>query len=113
VGWKIASLGWFIVSVLLIGGLGFIIVDQAVSAAYLSQGVDEMTADLETLAAVFPRGTPKADVLAALRAHDPDAFIVETPCAVQVDGLRFDVGPEGLRAVSVRALYEEAPPCDE
>jgi hypothetical protein len=70
--------------------------------------------DLEILAGVFPRDRyDKKDIVAVLRANNPHGFIVETKCAVQLDGIRFEFDQVGkLSNINTRAEYTEDKSCD-
>lgn len=94
--------------------LGYAIIDQAVTISYMSQGYDQTKKDLIVLAAAFPLDRyNKKDIVAILRRKNPDAFIVETRCSVQLDGIRFDFKSSGvLSSIETRAQYSGESECD-
>lgn len=113
VTWKRAFFGLL---ALLFGVTGFLlyaVIDQGISYSYLKTSFDDSNRSLELLAALYPLDRyNKKDVVHVIRQQKPDALIVERPCFVAVDGLRFDFNAAGdLKAVSVNAMYEGDPEC--
>jgi hypothetical protein len=106
----VATASLLIVTAFLLYGF----IDQAVTISYMSQGYDQTKKDLEILAGAFPRDRyNKKDIVAVLRANNPGGFIVETQCAVQLDGIRFEFDQVGkLASINTRAHYTEDKACD-
>ena len=94
--WRAAFFAIAIIAAVAIGLLAYGYVDQSVSLGYTADSYEESSRDLETLAAAFPRDRyNKKDVLAVLRRNNPKAFIVETSCSIQQDGIRFEFDNRG------------------
>lgn len=91
----------------------YVVIDQSVTITYMSQGYDDTEKDLERLAATFPKDTyTKKDVVYVLRQENPDAFIVEGECTVQLRGLRFEFSLEGkLININTKAEYSNEYEC--
>jgi hypothetical protein len=112
--WRLAFFVTAGVSLPLIAFLVYGIIDQAVTITYMSQGYEDTIKDLEVLASAFPRDRyNKKDIVVVLRRENPDAFIVESACSVQLNGVRFDFNKNGsLSAINSRAQYTEERECD-
>lgn len=94
--WRIAFFSLLAGALLGIGVLLYGIVDQGITITYMSEGYAQTKQDLSVLAAAFPRdGYNKKDIVTILREQNPDAFIVETECTVELNGLRFEFDDQG------------------
>jgi hypothetical protein len=94
--WRIAFFTTLVLSLLGIGVLVYRIIDQAVTLTYVTDGYGRTEKDLQVLAETFPRDTyRRKDIVVVLRKIDPKAFIVETKCAVRLNGLRFEFNATG------------------
>ena len=111
--WKIAFFTTLIISLPTVAFLGYGFVDQAVTISYMSQGYKETVSDLKRLGKIFPIDTyAKKDILVLLRQNNPDAFIVETKCRIQLNGLRFEFDEHNkLININTRAQYESEKAC--
>ena len=112
--WKIAFFVLTGVFLLVTAFLLYGIIDQAVTISYMSQGYNQTKKDLEILAGVYPHDRyTKKDIVVVLRRSNPDGFIVESECAVQLDGIRFEFDKNGaLSEINTRAQYTEGKVCD-
>ena len=107
--WQIAFFTTLVLSVVGIGVLVFLLIDQAVTLAYVTDDYGRTAKDLQVLAETFPRDTyRKKDIVVVLRKIDPKAFIVETKCAVQLNGLRFEFNAIG-QLVDINTKAESLP----
>ncbi len=113
VTWKRAFFGLLALFFGVTGFLLYAAIDHGISYSYLKTSFDDSNRSLQLLAALYPLDRyNKEDVVHIIRQQKPDAFIVERPCFVAVDGLRFDFNAAGdLQAVSVNAMYEGDPEC--
>ncbi|MET1079854.1 MAG: tetratricopeptide repeat protein [Pseudomonas sp.] len=113
IGWKSAFFGLLLlfISVTVVLGYGFI--ERIMTLSYLSDGYAGAVRDLERLAKIYPKGTyAKKDILNLLRVHYKSGFIVQTDCAVQLDGLRFEFNKaDQLININTRAESESETPC--
>jgi hypothetical protein len=106
--WRTAFFATALVAVLAVAFLGYSVVDQAVTLDYMSDGYSRTEKDLKTLGDAFPRDRySKKDIVAVLRKIDPQGFIVETNCTVQLNGLRFQFDSKG-RLVGVNTKAESS-----
>ena len=107
--WRIAFLATFAASLPVIVFLGYLTIDQGVTVTYMSQGYAETKDDLSRLAKIFPKSTySKNDILFLLRKNDPRAFIVETPCTIQLQGLRFEFNEQD-KLMNITTQAQSAP----
>lgn len=107
--WRIAFFVTLIIAVAVIAVLAYSVVDQAISITYMSDGYSRTEKDLKTLGDAFPRDKyTKKDIVVVLRKLEPQGFIVETKCAVQLNGLRFEFDPKG-RLIDVNTKAESSP----
>ena len=107
--WRIAFFTTLVLSVVGIGFLPFRLIDQAVTLSYVTDDYGRTAKDLQVLAETFPRETyRKKDIVAVLRKVDPKAFIVETKCAVRLNGLRFEFNATG-QLVGINTKAESSP----
>lgn len=94
--WRIAFFVTLAASMAVMALLVHSVMDQAVTIAYMSDGNERMDRDLKTLAQAFPRDRyRKKDIVVVLRRIHPQGLIVETECAVQLNGLRFEFNAIG------------------
>jgi hypothetical protein len=106
--WRTAFFVTVIIAVLLVAFLGYSVIDQAVTITYMSDGYSRTEKDLKTLGDAFPRDRySKKDIVVLLRKIDPQGFIVETNCTVQLNGLRFEFDGKG-RLVGVNTKAESS-----
>jgi hypothetical protein len=83
--------------------------DQAVTITHMSDGYFRTEKDFKTLAQAFPRDRyRKKDIVVILRRIDPQGFIVETRCSVQLNGLRFEFNARD-ELVGINTKAESAP----
>lgn len=107
--WRIAFFVTLAVALPAIGLLVYSVIDQAVTITYMSDGYERTEKDLKMLAQVFPRDRyKKKDIVVVLRRIDPLGFIVETKCAVQLNGLRFEFNAIG-ELVGINTKAESSP----
>jgi hypothetical protein len=107
--WRLAFFAALTIGVVIIALLAYGILDQAVTITHRSDGHSRTEKDLKTLASIFPRDRySKKDILALLRKRDPKGFIVEKPCTVQLNGLRFEFDNKA-RLVNVNTQAETSP----
>lgn len=107
--WRVAFFATLVVGVGSIAFLAYMVLDQGVTVTHMSEGYSRTEKDLKTLGDAFPRDRyNKKDILVVLRKLDPDGFIVETKCAVQLNGLRFEFDNRG-RLVKVNTKGEFSP----
>lgn len=113
VTWKRTFFGLLALFFGVTGFLLYAVIDQAISYSYLKTSFDDSNRSLDLLAALYPLDRySKRDIVHVIRQRSPDALIVERPCFVAIDGLRFDFNVAGgLQAVSVNAMYEGEPEC--
>jgi hypothetical protein len=111
--WRQAFAAAVAIAVGIIAFLAYSVVDQGVTITHLSEGYSRSENDLKVLADAFPRDRyNKKDVVAVLRKSDPKGFIVETKCAVQLNGLRFEFDSAGrLVNVNTEAGSSSDYPC--
>ncbi|MDH5631751.1 MAG: hypothetical protein OEZ10_02025 [Gammaproteobacteria bacterium] len=89
-----------------------IVLDQGISITYMSQGYEDTEADLERLAKLYPKSAhSKKDILYLLRKQNPDGFIVETQCTIQIHGLRFEFNNKG-KLLNITVQAESKPEYD-
>lgn len=102
------------ISLPLIAFLGYGVIDQGITIKHMSQGYEDTKQDLEVLSSVFPRDRyNKKDIVVVLRQEYPDAFIVETECSVQLNGIRFDFNKNGsLSVINSQAQFTEKRKCE-
>ena len=75
----------------------------------MSDGYSRTEKDLKTLGDAFPRDRyNKKDILVVLRKLEPQGFIVETKCMIQLNGLRFEFDNKG-RLIGVNTKAESSP----
>ena len=112
--WRLAFFISTGISLPVIAFLLYGIIDQGVTITYMSEGYEQTKKDLEVLASAFPLDRyNKKDIVTVLRRKNPDAFIVETVCTVQLAGIRFDFDKSGaLSAINSRAQYASEKECD-
>ena len=113
VNWRVAFFVTLALALTAIGFLTYLLLDQSVSYGYLSVEHEDTVKDLESLAAAFPHDRyNRKDVLAVLRRNNPKAFIVETPCAVQMNGLLFEFDKQGgLVRIATRTQHSPGHRC--
>jgi hypothetical protein len=112
--WRLAFFISTGISLPVIAFLLYGIIDQGVTITYMSEGYDQTKKDLEVLSSVFPLDRyNKKDIVTILRRKNPDAFIVETACAVKLAGISFEFNKNGvLSAINTRAQYTSEKECD-
>ena len=103
--WRTAFFATALLAVLAVAFLGYSVIDQAVTLTYVSEGHWRTEKDLKTLGDAFPRDRyDRKDIVVVLRKIDPQGFIVETRCTVQLNGLRFEFDSKGrLVRINTRA----------
>jgi hypothetical protein len=107
--WRSAFFVTLVLSLLGIGGLAYRVIDQATTLTYVTDGYGRTEKDLQVLADTFPRDTyTRKDIVVVLRKIDPKAFIVETKCAVQLNGLRFEFNATG-QLMGINPKAESSP----
>ena len=107
--WRIAFFATLFVALVATGCLLYSVIDQAITLTYMSDGYERTKADLRNLANAYPRDQyNKKDIVAVLRRNDANAFIVETACAVQLNGLRFEFDKNG-KLININTRAEQAP----
>ena len=110
--WRLAFLVSAGLLVPLVCFLAYLVIDQAVTLSYISDSTDSMAEDYRTLAAAFPRDRyDKKDILTVLRRNAPTAFIVETKCTVELEGVRFEFNSAG-QLVGINSQAEFSPDYD-
>jgi uncharacterized protein YpmS len=111
--WKWAFFISIAVFVTVIVFMGYGLLDQGITITYMSDGYERTENDLNRLAEIFPKNYNKKDILYLLRKNNPDAFIVEDECAVQINGLRFEFDQNGkLKNINTRAEYSSEYECE-
>lgn len=93
--WKWAFFFSTTVLFIVIAFLVYGIFDQGVTISYMSLDHASTKKDLKRLSDIFPKNYNKKDILFLLRKKNPDAFIVENKCTVQLDGLKFEFDGKG------------------
>jgi len=113
--WKWAFWGSITILLPIVAILLYAVVDNIVTIDYMTQGYSETKQDFRRLADIYPKNTyTKKDIVYILRQHSPDAFIVETECNVQIDGLRFEFTKDNkFTNIETRATFTPAKPCDD
>ncbi|MET0123393.1 MAG: hypothetical protein ABW124_20335 [Candidatus Thiodiazotropha sp. 6PLUC9] len=107
--WKWAFLTSVALSFVAIVFLLYAVIDQGVTITYMSQGYSDSEKDLQRLAAVFPKEAySKKDLVYLLRRENPDAIIVDSKCAVQLRGLRFEFSENG-KLININTKAESSP----
>lgn len=107
--WRIAFFAALIIGAGTIALLAYSVLDQGVTITHMSDGYSRTEKDLQTLGDAFPRDRyNKKDIVVVLRKLDPNGFIVETKCAVQLNGLRFEFDNKA-RLVNVNTKAEYSP----
>ena len=103
--WRIAFFAMLAVAMTAVAVLLYVLLDQAVTMTYMSDGYRRTEHDFKVLAQAFPRDRyHKKDVVVMLRRIEPKGFIVETKCAVQLNGLRFEFNArDELVGISTKA----------
>jgi len=94
--WKIAFFTVLPLSVVAIVFVGYLFIDMAYTVTYMRDSYERTESKLEKLSEVFPKAVyAKKDIVHLLRVKNKGAFIVETSCSVQIDGLRFEFDQQG------------------
>jgi hypothetical protein len=107
--WRIAFFATLAVALPAIGVLVYSVLDQAVTITYMSEGYERTEKDLTMLAQAFPRNRyNKKDIVVVLRRIDPQGFVVEDKCTVQLNGLRFEFDAAG-DLVGINTKAESSP----
>jgi len=110
--WKWAFFISIAVFVIVTAFMAYGLLDQGITITYMSNGYERTEKDLNRLAEIFPKNYNKKDILYLLRKNNPDAFIVEDECTVQLAGLRFEFDQNGkLKNINTRAEYSSEYEC--
>ena len=111
--WKWAFFISIAVSAIVFVIMAYGLLDQSITITYMSEGYEKTERDLKRLATIFPNDYDKKDILFLLRKKNPDAFIVENDCTVQLNGLRFEFDGNGrLKNINTRAEYSSEYVCE-
>ena len=111
--WKWAFFISITVCLAVIVFMAYGLLDQGITITYMSDGYERTEKDLDHLAGIFPKNYDKKDILYLLRKNNPDAFIVEDKCTVQLNGLRFEFDQNGkLKNINTRAEYSSEYECE-
>jgi hypothetical protein len=111
--WRLALIVITVIAIACIGFLSYIALDASVTISDMTRGRSDTEKSLKRLAQIFPKDSySKKDVLYLLKKDNPGAFIVESQCAVQIDGLRFEFDTSGkLININTKALTTDAYIC--
>lgn len=103
--WRAACVVVTLVALPIVLFLTYAVIDQGVSLTYRAQNHADLDRSLSRLARLFPRTAyDRKDILFLLRKQNPDGFIVESDCAVQIESLRFEFDRRGkLRRIETSA----------
>jgi len=106
--WQLAFFAALAIGVGTIALLAYSILDQGVTLTHMSEGYSRSEKDLKMLGDAFPRDRyTKKDIVVVLRKLEPKGLIVQTKCAVQLNGLRFEFDRSG-RLVNVNTKAESS-----
>ena len=107
--WRIAFFLTIAAALPLILFFAYSALDQGITITCLSQGYAETEEDLARLAKIFPKNAyTKKDIVVLLRQHNPEAFIVETSCTVELQNLRFEFDGKG-RLLNINTKAQSSP----
>lgn len=107
--WKWAFLGSVVISGPVIVFLLYTILDQGLTITYMTEGYQDTEQSLQRLATIFPKETlTKKDIVYLLRKTNPEAFIVENECTVQLRGLRFKFNNDD-KLININTNAEASP----